>query len=101
MAALAFALGRPWAGGFRVAPSTVVSSLPEPPTGGLQGGQLSRTLRGSDLGRGDLLAVMDLSAPDLGVCWCTVSDAGLTLSLHPSVLLVQSFPSSFQPLPCF
>lgn len=62
MAALAFALRRLWAGGVRGAPLPMVTSLPESPTGELQGGQLSGTLHEPDLGTGDLLAVMDLSA---------------------------------------
>lgn len=57
-----------------------------------------------------------LCEPDLttGTCWLSWISAscstrpwallvctGLTLSLHLSLLLAQSFPSSFQPLPVF
>lgn len=87
MVALALALGWPWAGGFRVTASTVVSSLSGSLTRELQGGQLSGTLREPDLGMGTcwLSWTSPFVAPDLGVRWCALSDTGLALSLHPSI----------------
>lgn len=70
-------LSLPWDGpghrGLGLLPRTVVSSLPEPPTGELQGGQLSGTLGEPDLGVWDLLAIMNLSA----CCTRTLGFAGV------------------------